>query len=119
LGTDDFYLLDKLKSTLTLVYWKDKPTVIGNDEIDAIKEFVDHHQNIKLEKSKVGFSNSLFTNDLTYTVNRNSVSVQTNLIRVPLPSIGFVMIAETERENIFEKDRSLFPVSTNLTPQHQ
>lgn len=116
LGKDDFHLLDKLKGILTIAYWKDKPAVIENEEIEAIKEFVHLHRNIKLEKLNVGFSNSTFTDGLTYTVNRNSVSVQTSFVRVQLPSIGFIMTAETERENIFEKDLFLLPTPVTLSP---
>ena len=115
LEKDDFRILDSLKSILTVVYWKDKPAVIEDEEIDTIKEFVDLHLDIQLEKLKIGFSNSTITNGLTYTVNKKSVSVQTRFIRVQLPSIGFIMTAETGRKNIFAKDLFLMPIPT-LSP---
>lgn len=116
LGKDDFCILSKLKSVLTIIYWKDKPAVIQNEEIETIKDFVHLHRNIKLEKSNVDFVSMKFINSPTYTINRNSVSVDASLIRVKLPSLGFVMIAETEREDIFERSLSILPTPTNLSP---
>ena len=119
LSNDDFYLLDKLKSVLNVVYWKDKPAVIQNEEIESIKEFVHYHLNIRLEKSNVDIFDSTFTNDRTYTVTRNSLYVKTSLIRVQLPSIGFVMLAETQRENTFQKTPSPFANADQFEHQPQ
>ncbi|MEO9023080.1 MAG: transcription termination/antitermination NusG family protein [Ginsengibacter sp.] len=115
LGKDDFYILNKLKNVLTIVYWKDKPAVIQNEEIETIKEFVRIHHNIKLEKSNVGFTSLEFTNSPTYTINRNSVSVDAGLIRVKLPSLGFIISAETERKNVFKRSLSVLPDPTYLS----
>src|SRR5665647_2847675 len=38
----------QLNHVVNLVYWKGEPAIIQNEEIEEIKEFVTHHQNLSL-----------------------------------------------------------------------
>ncbi len=40
---------------LNFVYWLSKPAVIRNDEIEIIKQFLNEHSFVKLEKVKVNY----------------------------------------------------------------
>ena len=113
LGDDDLKIIAKLKSTINIAFWKNNYAVISDEEIKTIKEFVLHNQNIKLEKSKVGMGEIIITNSPNYSNNINSVSIKAGLYKVLLPSIGFTMIAEAqkEREREFENDQSKFSIS--------
>src|SRR5688572_4887211 len=42
--------INHTKNVLNFVYWLDKPVVIKNEEIEAIRQFVHDHENIQLEK---------------------------------------------------------------------
>ena len=97
LGEDDLKIIAKLKSTVNIAFWKNKYAVISEEEIKTIKEFVLHNQNIKLEKTKVGIGEIVITNSPNYTINSNIISIKASSLRVKLPSIGYIMIAEAER----------------------
>ncbi len=116
LGVDDFKTVTKLKEIINIAYWKDQPAVIQNEEIETIKEFVQLYQNIKLEKSEVEHGDVKYTNSPNYTVGSNSVSISPGLLKVQLPSIGFTMVAEADRErdSEFKKDPSIFSRSVRL-----
>ena len=112
LGEDDLKIITKLKSTINIAFWKNKYAIISEEEIKTIKEFVLHNQNIKLEKSKVGIGEIIITNSPNYTNNTNSVSIKAGLLKVLLPSIGFTMVSEAQRERKFENDQSIFSISS-------
>lgn len=110
LNEDDFENVSQLNSIINIAYWKNKPAIIQNEEIETIKEFVQLYQNITLEKSEVEHGKIKFTNSSNYTINTNSVSISPGLLKVQLPSIGFTMVAEADREidSEFKKDISIF-----------
>ena len=108
LTENDFKIIDKLKSIINIAFWKNKYAVIPNEEIKTIKEIVPIYQNIKLEKSKVDFGEIIFTNCPNYTNNNATISVKAGLLKVLLPSIGFTMIAEVQREREVENVQSIF-----------
>ena len=45
-------LVKQLHDVINLVYWKGQAAIVQNEEIKAIRDFVSHHQNIKLERSR-------------------------------------------------------------------
>ncbi len=110
LSEDDLKLIPQLKNIATIAFWQNNYAIIPEEEIETIKEFVLQNQNIKLEKSKVGIGKIIITNSPNYSNNSNSVSIMAGLYKVQLPSIGFTMIAEAQRESEreFENDHSIF-----------
>ena len=104
LSNEDFTVIKTYKNLMNVVFWKTNYAIIPNEEIKTIKEFVQHYQNIKIEKSNVESGDIIFTNYPNYTSNTNSLTIRADLINVQLPSIGITMTAEAEREKVFEKD---------------
>ncbi|MEO5990190.1 MAG: transcription termination/antitermination NusG family protein [Ferruginibacter sp.] len=117
LEEDDFKIITKLNSTINIAFWKNKYAVIPDNEIKTIKEFVQLYQNIKLEKSTVQPGEILFTNSPDYLVNLNSISITIGTIKVKLPSIGFTMIVEAQRDKEFDYTNTLF--SKSIQPIYQ
>ena len=97
-------LLKQMDYILSIVYWKGEPAKVSDEEIEAIKEFTTDHQNIKLEKTKVN------VNDVTriidgpmYSMDGQVLTVKNKTIKVNLPSLGFIMVAEMDTERTLGK----------------
>lgn len=100
-------LLRQIENVLNVVYWKGRPAIIQQEEIDEIKEFVSDHRNIRLEKSTVSLTDEAsIINRPNYSIDGNIVMIKNKFIRVNLPSLGFTMIAEIEREGVMGRQIS-------------
>jgi transcription antitermination factor NusG len=86
---------------LNFVYWLSKPAVIRNDEIEIIKQFLNEHDSVKLEKVKVNL------NDLARIIGGpfmeqegQVVSIKNKTVKILLPSLGYLMYVEIETARI-------------------
>ncbi|NEU10015.1 UpxY family transcription antiterminator [Flavihumibacter sp. R14] len=93
--------LRKVDGILNLVYWLGKPAVIRDEEIDLIKEFLNTHRNVRLEKAQ------LFVNERVKIISGPLmqmqgiiISVKRNTVKVNLPSLGYFLTAEIERQDV-------------------
>lgn len=105
LKESDFFILEHVNNLANVVYWKNKPVQVKDEEIEAIKEFTNTYDNIKLEKSSVDPEEEINTEDnSSYTLDGITLSVKKNSIKTKLPSLGFTMVAELSSERGLEKD---------------
>lgn len=86
---------------INLVYWLGTPAVIRDMEIDIIQKFLNEHSNVQLERTKVN------VNDIVRVINGplmehegKVLSVKNKTVKINLPSLGYIMIAEVESSNI-------------------
>jgi transcription antitermination factor NusG len=99
----EVYLLKQLSGVINIVYWRSEPAVIAQDEIDAIKEFTNDHRNIELVRTRVNFEDvAKLNNSPLYSFEGNVIAVKNKMLKVSLPSLGYIMVAKMEDENIFE-----------------
>jgi len=91
----------QISGVINFVYWLSKPAVIRNEEIDCIKEFLNSHDNVQLEKTAVS------VNDIVRVINGalidyegSILSVSNKTVKIALPSLGYMMIAEVEKINV-------------------
>jgi transcription antitermination factor NusG len=112
-------LLYKADGVLNLLYWLGKPAIIKDNEIEAIKEFTNDYQYIRLEKTKVNVNDKIRILDgPSYTMGGNFISVENKVMKVNLPSLGFTIIAEMEKENVSRRQNSFLKnISTKLSNQ--
>ncbi len=86
------------QGVINFVYWLTEPAVIENDEIDAIKEFLNDYKYIKLEKIGVNTNDKArVVGDLMTTIDGKMVSVKNKTMKAMLPSLGFSIIAEVDQ----------------------
>src|SRR5688572_8642319 len=85
---------------VNFVYWLAKPAVICYDEIITIKKFLAEYDYVSIEKSEV------FPNDKVRILNGplvlwegNVVEVRTNTVKILLPSRGYSLVAEIQKED--------------------
>lgn len=91
----------KLDGVINLVHWLGKPAIIKDAEIEAIKNFLIEHSQVKLEKVQVGVNDPVrvsrgFLQDKEGTV----VAVKNNTVQVALPSLGYIMYAELDKSSV-------------------
>lgn len=93
--------LKEMNGIINLVYWLNKPALIKEREIEAIRDFLNEYKNIKLEKTTVN------VNDMVRVLSGplmeyegNIVGVKSSTVKIVLPSLGYLMVAEVEKTNI-------------------
>jgi transcription antitermination factor NusG len=105
--------LRKINGVINLVYWLRKPAIIRDEEIIMIRKFMDQYTNVQLEKTIVN------VNDVVRVIKGplmeqegNVIAVRNRTIKIALPSLGYVMVAEVEKQNV-EVIVKQVPVSAN------
>lgn len=97
---EDIKEIMTIDGVLNLVYWKGKPAIMREDEIEVIKEFTSDYQEIRLEKTRINPNEvARIIDGPDYSMEGNILKVKNNVLKVNLPSIGFNMIAEVSSEN--------------------
>lgn len=88
-------------SVVNFVYWLGKPAVIREEEIEIMKRFMNEYANVKLEKIPLDVNGRVRVIGLPPTDNKaNMVSVKNNTVKVILPSLGYMLMAEVEKSNV-------------------
>jgi transcription termination/antitermination protein NusG len=86
---------------VNFVYWLGQPAIIRNAEIDLIKNFLQNHQNITLEKIPVNVNDQVrVINGALVEHEGQVIAVKGKTVKVHLPSLGFMMSAETALGNV-------------------
>lgn len=86
---------------INLVHWLNKPAVIRDEEISAIKQFLGEHSKIRLEKEKVSLHEKVrITGGPLMLREGNIVEVLHHTVKIFLPSLGYSMVAEVSKSNI-------------------
>lgn len=91
----------KTDGVVNFVYWLGKPAVIRPNEIEAIRDFLEDHQNVQLEKTRVN------PRDVVRVVRGplmgqegNVVEVYNQKAKVLLPSLGYCLVADLSKESL-------------------
>ncbi len=89
------------RGVISFVYWLGKPAIISNEEIDAIKRFLDEYTEIKLKKTYVRPNDQVkIINNPLILRKGNVLEVRNNTVEVILPSLGQVLVADARKESI-------------------
>ena len=86
---------------INFVYWLGSPAIIKPEEIDTIKNFLDEHTNVKLEKIAVSVADRVRITDGLFIHREGDVlEVKSKTVKVFLPSLGYTMTAEVAKTKI-------------------
>ncbi len=104
--------LYRAEEVLSVLYWLGKPAIIKDEEIDAIKDFTNNYRCLRVERTSVNISDRVkIINGPSYKMEGKFISIKNKNIKVNLPSLGFALIAEAEKENIMNLQGSLENIS--------
>jgi len=89
--------LRHIDDIVSLVYWKGQPAIIQPEEIQVLKNFVKDHKNIKLVRTKVDMNDSVkVVEGPSYSMDGKVLIVRNKTIKINLPSLGYIVVAEME-----------------------
>jgi len=78
---------------INLVYWLDEAAIIKESEINDIKNFLNEFKNVRLEKRPVNQATLMHIAEFV-NVNKTNTQLDTNTIKLSIPSLGFNLLAE-------------------------
>ncbi|MEO5682387.1 MAG: UpxY family transcription antiterminator [Chitinophagaceae bacterium] len=86
---------------INFVYWLGKPAEVRNNEIQAIRDFLNDYKDVRLERTGVNLNDNvrIIGGPLVMQIGQ-VVSVKNKTIKVILPSLGYMMHAEVESSNV-------------------
>jgi len=91
----------KIDGIINFVYWLSKPAIIRSEEIESVKNFLNEHVNVRLEKTSVNINNRVrITRGALMEYEGQVIDVKNNTVKIILPSLGYMMVAEVEKTNI-------------------
>ena len=98
---NDQLKVKEVNGILNFVNWLGKPAVIREDEINLIKQFLNEHESVQVQKCEVKVNDTVRIRRGLFSLHEgNVVEVGSNLIKVVLPSLGFQMVAQVSKTNI-------------------
>lgn len=99
--------IKQVDGVINLVYWLGKPAIIRDEEIQAIKDFLDTYENVQLEKAKISVNDTVkIISGAFMDMEGRVVQVMNNTIKVILPSLGCAMVAPVTKVSIIKtKDK--------------
>ncbi len=115
-------LLHKLRNmpgVINFLYWKSRPAVFPDAEIELLKKAATAFTQIRIEKTAVNAGEPIrFLDEPSLTYHDNSVHVQYKKLRVSLPTLGCILTAERlkPQETVARKQPGLlagFPKKLN------
>ena len=109
----------QVSGIINLVYWLNRPAVIRDGEIEAIREFLDEYKTIRLEKTSVEVNDKVrVLRGPLMEYEGSVVNVLNSTVKLALPSLGYLMIAEVEKSNVeVVRPFSVFQ-DTSVQPQY-
>ncbi len=91
----------KVNGIINFVYWLNKPSIVCNEEIDCIKQFLSEHHNVRLEKTAININSTVrITQGPLMEYEENVIAIKSRIVKIALPSLGYIMVAEVEKTNI-------------------
>lgn len=93
--------LKKVHGIVNVVYWLGKPAIIKDSEIELIKRFLDDHFNVRIERTHVNVDDrvQILSGPLMEMEGR-VVVVNPQTVKIMLPSLGHIMCAEVNMDNV-------------------
>lgn len=93
--------IKKTDGILNFIYWLGKPAVIKAEEINALKKFLEEHEEVTLEKIDVRVNDVVRIKEGPLTlIEGNVLEVRKNTVKIILPTLGYALVAEVQRGNI-------------------
>ncbi len=113
ISENEMQSVKKIPYIINMVYWKSQPVIINKEEINAVKLMAGNYMNIRLEKATVSMSEKISFAEMNITgYNQHTVSIKHQGLSITLPSLGYTIIAEREKE---KEDQSLLQRKFTIT----
>ncbi len=86
---------------INFVYWDGKPAVVKDKEIEAIKLFLEEHENVSLVKMDIKPNDRVRIVAGPMMDNEGKVlEVKNKVARIAIDSLGFILVADIDRSKL-------------------
>lgn len=97
----DFLAVNQTSGVINFVYFLNKPAVIKDEEIETIEKFLLQYKNVSIEKTKVSLQDTIrIIRGPLMEYEGKVIGIFNRRIKVSLPSLGYMLIAEVAEENV-------------------
>jgi len=84
----------RVDGIINLVYWLGKPATIRDSEISQMKEFLDTHSQVQVQKIRVNLNDTVTINGTAFNdMNGKVVELHKNSAKVLMPSMGYMLVS--------------------------
>jgi transcription antitermination factor NusG len=95
---------------VNLLHWLGKPAIVRDQEITCIKDFLNDHPAVDLEKMNVNINDNVRIVRGAF-MDKEGIVVQVsgNSVKIEIPSMGYALVASINKTNIalIKKDMSV------------
>jgi transcription termination/antitermination protein NusG len=99
----DFSKVIQTRGVVSFFYWLGKPAIVSNEEISAIEKFLNEYPDVKLEKTLVRPDEPVELISSPLILRKGNVlEVRNNTVKVMLPSLGQMLIADIRKDAVEE-----------------
>jgi transcription antitermination factor NusG len=101
IASEEQLLIRQTDGILNFVYWLNKPAVIRSEEIDVIRQFLNEHSCVKLEKVAINVNDRVRVVGGPFMEQEGQVvAIKNKSVKVMLPSLGYLMYVELEAAKV-------------------
>ncbi|CAN5417677.1 hypothetical protein BH20BAC1_BH20BAC1_16450 [soil metagenome] len=106
---DKFNKIRRIRGVLHFLYWISSPVCIQNEDLEILKEFVESHKEIALEKCMVNVDRPFEALNFPIITRANDiVTIQNTITKLYLPSLGYILTVIHEHQPLeFGKRQSM------------
>jgi transcription antitermination factor NusG len=91
----------RMDGVINFAYWLGKPAAVKEEEIEIIKDFLSEHKYVQLERTSVSMNDAVkVVKGPLMHQEGNVLTIKNNTVKVILPSLGFIMVAEVKQEAV-------------------
>jgi transcription antitermination factor NusG len=89
------------EGVINFVYWDQKPAIIKEKEINAIRRFLDEYENVQVRPMELKVDQRVRISAGTLMDHEGKVlDIRRKLVKVAIDSLGYVLIAYIERTKL-------------------
>ena len=97
----EYIAVKETDGIINLVHWLGKPAIIKDSEIESIRNFLNDHMNVNLEKIDVNVDDEVrIIHGPLVSKGGKVIEVQNNYVKIILPSLGFSLTAQVHKSQI-------------------
>ncbi|MDB5197271.1 MAG: antitermination protein NusG [Flaviaesturariibacter sp.] len=92
---------------VNFVYWDGKPAVIRDKEIQAIRQFLNDHQNVELVKVELKPNeNVVITGGPLMDQEGKVMEIKNKVVKVLIESLGYLLVATIDKTKLIPLPKS-------------
>jgi len=102
---------------INFIYWNQKPAVIKEKEINAIKRFLDEHENVQVQSMEIKLNQRVKIVSGSFMDHEGKVvDIRHKAVKVAIDSLGYILIAYIDRTKLTSAQLNNGKSSQNFHP---